>query len=192
MGGVRAGVKLRTPRGVGTVSTPAFSRPPALGGTRAPHLPRLFASHHLRPSVSRAYSFPSNTWLLWSASSNFVYLLLGTLFLPPRLVLPTAQDFQTGNFSFRPPPLAVREERWLWGWGWVCATTKPSNLTPATSHHTNTRLFAHRQVEVIPHLARLLMQGTSAAKVHKQGRISFLFSQACTWTHPKLRSLGQV
>lgn len=106
----------------------ASSRPPALGRTRAPHLPCLFTRHHLCPALPRA-SFLS--------LAPVVDVL--QLSLPRSLVSPTApgpahrpysQDSQTTNPSFRPPPLAVREERSPWGWAWVCAIAKPSNLTP--------------------------------------------------------------
>ena len=43
---------------------------PAPGGTHAPHLLRLFANHHPRCAAPRAPSYLSNTWLLWSSSSN--------------------------------------------------------------------------------------------------------------------------
>lgn len=66
----------------------ASSRPPALGRTRAPHLPCLFTRHHLCPALPRASSFLSSAWLPWWTSSNFLYL--GASFLPPHPVLPTA------------------------------------------------------------------------------------------------------
>lgn len=64
MGGPGLGVALCTaPRPLPTCL-------PAPGGTHAPHLPRLFANHHPRCAAPRAPSYLSNTWFLWSSSSN--------------------------------------------------------------------------------------------------------------------------
>lgn len=94
------------------------------------------------PPVSWAPPLPSSApSLLFPYLAPVVSLL--QLSLPRRLVSPTApgpahcpysQDSQTANPSFRPPPLAVREERSFWGWAWVCAISKPSNLTPAPDY----------------------------------------------------------
>lgn len=72
----------------------ASSSLPALGGTHAPHLPRLFPSHHLCPAVPRASSFQYP-----APVAGFLQLslpeLLGALFLPPHPVLPTAPTPRT-------------------------------------------------------------------------------------------------
>lgn len=149
------------------------------------------------PPVSWAPRLPCS-----APSFLFPYLApvvsLLQLSLPRRLVSPTAPgpahcpyslDFQTANPSFRPPPLAVREERSFWGWAWVCAITKPSNLTPAPDYIHKPVCSPASGGDTTPSLA---VTGGLIGCKSAQARAHFLrFSQACTWIHPKERSLGK-
>ena len=80
------GVALSNPTCGGAPPGPPPACLPAPGGTHAPHLP-----HQPPPTTTpalRGPSYLSSTWLLWSSSSNFLYLNSGAPgFCPPVLLL---------------------------------------------------------------------------------------------------------
>lgn len=74
----------------------------------------------------------------------------------------------------------MREERSLWGWAWVCATTKPSNLTPVP-HYTHRAICSPASGgDTTPSPAvKGGHFGCAQARAHFPP-----FTLAYTWTHP--------